>query len=538
MSHVDNPVMVAQPASPPDVWERLDARLERWADHLNPILVKETRQALKSHQFLITFMLLLLACWLWSVFAPVLLGPGFAYASKGADVLYGYLLILSVPLVLIVPFAAFRSLAAEQERNTYELLAISDLSARQIVTGKLGSAVVQIVLYLSAVAPCLAFTYLLRGIDIFTIMLVIYYALFGSLGLTMIALLIATLSTARFSQVMLSVALVIGLFWGWFFAVIAGWELTVESASWLGQGEFWYFNGLLLTVYVGYFALLLLAAAAGLGFVGELSSATLRIAMLLVVVGFTPWVTGLWLAENGDSDVLVAYASLVGVHWYVLAVLMTGESPHLSQRVRRSLPTSWSGQALFTWLQPGPGTGFCYAITNLMAVALLGTLGIGLAASFGRTAASNDFIEMAVFLWLGVCYVTIYLGLGHLLIRYFAQQTRHRMLAAVLIHGVLLAVATIGMTLVQLLLTGNEDYTLFQLPNGFWTVSFVCDGYDQSALVALIVIPVAALLTLLANFRIIGPELRRDPAAIPDRVAADDAEQHVPPEPAPESPWD
>ena len=40
-------------------------------DRLNPILVKETRQALKSRQFIITFMLLLTVAWLISVFGTI-----------------------------------------------------------------------------------------------------------------------------------------------------------------------------------------------------------------------------------------------------------------------------------------------------------------------------------------------------------------------------------------------------------------------------------------------------------------------------------
>ena len=38
-------------------------RLERLGDRFNPIVVKEVRQALKSRQFVLTFLLLLLAAW-------------------------------------------------------------------------------------------------------------------------------------------------------------------------------------------------------------------------------------------------------------------------------------------------------------------------------------------------------------------------------------------------------------------------------------------------------------------------------------------
>jgi len=42
------------------------AWLEAIADRANPILVKETRQALKSRQFVLTFLVVLIACWIAS----------------------------------------------------------------------------------------------------------------------------------------------------------------------------------------------------------------------------------------------------------------------------------------------------------------------------------------------------------------------------------------------------------------------------------------------------------------------------------------
>ena len=74
--------------------------------------------------------------------------------------LCGYFIILTIPVLIIVPFSAFRSLAAEREDGTFELLSITALSSRQIVTGKLGSAMLQMLIYYSALAPCIAFTYL------------------------------------------------------------------------------------------------------------------------------------------------------------------------------------------------------------------------------------------------------------------------------------------------------------------------------------------------------------------------------------------
>src|SRR5690606_27201107 len=63
--------------------KRWDAFLEWGSEYLNPILVKETRQALKSKQFAITFTLVLLAGWVWSLVAIIMRSPGIAYAPDG-----------------------------------------------------------------------------------------------------------------------------------------------------------------------------------------------------------------------------------------------------------------------------------------------------------------------------------------------------------------------------------------------------------------------------------------------------------------------
>ena len=137
-------------------WATIEALLDRVGDRLNPILVKEARQAMKSRQFVVTFSLLLICGWLWTVLFIAAGYPAIYYAPVGPGVLRGYFLVLSVPLLIVVPYAAFRSLAGEWEDGTFELLSITALSARQIVTGKLASAVLQMMVYYSALAPCTA----------------------------------------------------------------------------------------------------------------------------------------------------------------------------------------------------------------------------------------------------------------------------------------------------------------------------------------------------------------------------------------------
>lgn len=173
---------------------RLDTLARRFGERLNPLLIKECRQALKGRQFAATFALLLAGSWFWSLAGIAIIGPEAYYTPVGPTMFFGYYLLLAFPLVVIVPYGAFRSLAAECEDRTFELVSITTLGPRQIIAGKIGSAFIQMVVYLSAVSPCLAFTYLLRGIDIISAAVLMAYLILGSLALSLVSLLLATIA--------------------------------------------------------------------------------------------------------------------------------------------------------------------------------------------------------------------------------------------------------------------------------------------------------------------------------------------------------
>ncbi|MFM9116779.1 MAG: ABC transporter permease, partial [Planctomycetota bacterium] len=106
-------------------WAEWEVRLERAGEWLNPILVKEARQSLKSNHFSYSFMLLLLAAVVWSFLGLFYWSSSGSLASS-STMLSGYFFMLLFPLFLIVPFAAYRSLAAEREDGTFELMSITN----------------------------------------------------------------------------------------------------------------------------------------------------------------------------------------------------------------------------------------------------------------------------------------------------------------------------------------------------------------------------------------------------------------------------
>ena len=166
----------------------LVTRLERLGDRFNPIVVKEVRQALKSRQFVGTFLLLLLAAWAGSIFGVSYLGESIDYGSSAVTFYAGFLFALCAASLVIVPFSTFRSIVEERTETTLELLQITALSPVQIVRGKTLSAMVQVLVYYCAIAPFIAFTALLPGFDVVHVAFSLVMLLITALCFSMVAL--------------------------------------------------------------------------------------------------------------------------------------------------------------------------------------------------------------------------------------------------------------------------------------------------------------------------------------------------------------
>src|SRR6056297_2434646 len=209
MSTISPAATTPRPGGP--AWlAALDDWCLRFGDLVNPILVKETRQALKSRQFLITFSLLLVAAFGWTVVGSLMRMPQIYTAPTAPFMLVGYYVVLAVPMLLVVPLAAYRSLESELDDGTLELLSISILSPWQIVLGKLASAGLQMTLYFVALFPCVAFAYTLRGIDLPTLLIVMAFLFVSGGMLTVAALCFAPQSRSRSGRIF-SLLLVLGM---------------------------------------------------------------------------------------------------------------------------------------------------------------------------------------------------------------------------------------------------------------------------------------------------------------------------------------
>lgn len=495
--------------------------IDRASDWLNPILVKETRQSLKSRQFIATFLLMLVAAWLISVFGLLLSGTNIEVSAPGRGFFSAYYIVLAVAIYIVIPFGAFRSLLSERDLQTYEVLSITTLKPRQIVWGKLLSSFVQLFIYYSAITPFIAFTYLLKGIDVPTIAFVLIVGMVASLGVSMAALTVSTVARQRHWQVLLTLIVLGGLSLTFFFSLsmVIGFAMTQGFP--FDNEEFWWTLGAVLTFYIGYFGLLLQISVAQLTFDADNRSTGVRLALSSIFALALVWGGILLYQFPGffDNEVLVAGSVIIVLHLALFGLFAVTEPDVLSRRVRRGLRRFGPFRLVLAPLMPGGGRGLLYVLVHL---ATLWIFVAGVLHYFGGTIARSG-IATQTFI-SGLClYLVVYMSIGTALSRWARGVSGDfRPAHARVLTVLLLAVGAILPQLIHFFEFNNSALSaLFFITDPFSTLFRLADGHADSGMV-LSVLATAAFLGVALNLRALW-------GGVVEIVAA-----HVPP-PAPRS---
>jgi hypothetical protein len=498
----------------PGLWGWVDRQGNRLVDWLNPILVKEARQSLKSRQFLITFFSLLAASCFWTILGVVSHSPDVYYVPTGGELMVGYYLILAIPLIGMVPLAAHRSLAAEIEDDTFEMLVITKLSAMRIVMGKLNSAMLQMLVYFAAIVPCIAFSYLLRGVNLVTIAEVIGIVFFTALIITAFALLLATLGQNRAVQTlaMLTVLAVI------FFAEILCFAFCVEGLMWNRMGseaDTIMFTLVYMVIGMSCVVLFIKAAAARVAPITENRSTGLRWCMFAQQLLWIATIAhlGLWYS---DFEPINFGIMILGGYWLVMGTLMLSESSELSPRVQRGLPSTFAGRALLTWFNPGPSTGYIFAIsTGTIAAFSLGFFGVIIQAETPPRTNSLMFAALIV------GYLLSYLGIVRLIVMPIMLRFGSSLVVPAVTMPIVMLIACITPTVLSVITTGVPPYSYGELDaiNWAWTLSEAFRNNYNGALALLILL--AGLVITIANLFLLYKVVRYRRISVPERVLQD-----------------
>jgi ABC-type transport system involved in multi-copper enzyme maturation permease subunit len=512
-------------------------RAASWlADRCSPILLKECRQALKSRQFLWTFLLLLLATLLWSFFG-VSSQLATSANTSGLSMLVGYMTILTFPLFLIVPFAAFRSLASELDGETIQLLTITTMTPKQIINGKLVSSLLQMLLYLSVLVPCIAFTYLLRGVDLGEMFSFIGYQIVGSIALCSLGVMAAGLTKFTSGRWVIALGLL-------FLLILCTLGWTTFQGEMLGSAFFddtdgrSFINFIFLVVattgWVCY-----RAAAALISFPADDRSSKIRFALLIQHMVILGAFFGIRLARFGpitDDRQLTTLAAVFSAHyWLLMGSLICGENPGMSERVRRELPKSLLGQSFRGLLMPGPGRGYLFVLTQILGWATIFWL-IGVQADY-RTNQLFDFdflIQSASFFVGNAMHAIFYLSLSWLVVSWIRGKRRLSPFAGLLTMMFVFSLVSVFTFSLHNFVTSDaasgfdSNFSVLLSGNWWWWLSWLIETSqptgsfavvnDEALASAAIIVSLAAGALMVVCLMRACRELVAPAAAVPERV--------------------
>ena len=335
-----------------------------WRDwELNPIVVKELRQAVRSRA--VTIMLLLFLAGLFITSLGFLISQSFevdANLRLGGSMFSAFAGVLAFCSLLFIPLYLGIRVAVERQTFNQDLLYVSTLSPARIIFGKFLCGAYVTGLFFSACMPFMAFTNLLRGVDLPTVFFILAYLYLAVCAVNQGAIFLACLPVSLPVKILFAI---IGL---GFCVSLAG-SLVGYSFLMMEEGvgammshtAFW--SGMLTFLAV-------IVAVTGLFFVLSVAliappSANRALPVRLYLTG--AWlVTGLialgWFRSSGDSPYVSVWEFLSLILFLFALLVVISNADQFSLRVRRTIPANRFKRAFAFLFYNGAAGGLVWLV--------------------------------------------------------------------------------------------------------------------------------------------------------------------------------
>ena len=392
--------------------------LEKMNDRLNPIVVKELRQAVQG-KFLIVVVICFLCIQLLTMGIFLITDESISESfDAGLKIFRVLLWNLLTTCVLFVPaYTGFRLISERADANV-DLLFITTLRPRSIIWGKFLAAIILTVLLYSACMPFMTFTYLLRGIDLPSIFILLALDFVVVAVSIQCAILIGCIPANRDLKVVLGVVWLVIIFVGLnIITLFSMFLLDFGIGSQLDSWKFW--RGA-LGVLAGGGAFIGLLALLSIALISPLS--TNRALPVRIFVTATWLLTGIGAAiwSIGVNDFVPIWV------WGVVHILLhsiglfiaVSERESLGQRVRQTIPRRWLLRPLAFLFYSGAGGGVAWSSLTI-ALTLLSM--VGWLITFPHMETGNEMVLIGVLAVLGL-YTFSYVLAASLIRRRFLSD--------------------------------------------------------------------------------------------------------------------
>lgn len=346
-------------------------RFIEWVDDsLNPIVVKELRQALKG-RFIISVLFLFLTLQLTAMGFFLMdadIQSNFSLGRQVFTALSGFL--LGACILVIPAFAGYR-FAGERAETDLDFFFITTISPGGIIRGKFFATLIITALIFSACMPFMTFTYFLRGIDIPTIFVFLIAGFIMSGLAIQITLFLGSVPSSmhlRLLLVPLAGSILISLMTG-----TMGW---MEDFFRYGPGKSFFSRDFLVTAGISFYVLFLVFGFLHVLSVAFISPNTANRAFPVRLFVFFAWLSSGLLAGflgwvDHSSLPMETWAGLFSGLFSISLFMVVSEREEIGPRVAAAIPQKslWRIPAFLFF--SGAAGGVCYAVTMVFLTDLV-----------------------------------------------------------------------------------------------------------------------------------------------------------------------
>jgi hypothetical protein len=389
-------------------------RLDEFSDRISPIVVKEVRQFVRGREFLASFAISLTVALLIAFFGSTQAMAG--SRTTGVWTFSTLTACLALLGLAVVPMGAFTTLRSERLEQTLDLISLTTMSSRRIIVGKLGAQAVKLVTFFAVMAPFVATSFLLGGIDFVTIITAMFTVFLGSMWVAAAALFASTLFRSRLMSglafgVIAVVVLVLFsatrlLYYGLVVMGAPGYSAARAAAP--GASQWWTFGTLVVFALMTMTNLVLLAESR-LALATENRVSVLRVGFFAQFLLILAWaLTGLFRGTYAKVEGLEALTFVGALHLAVVAAFAVTEG--LTAQHPRVASPRWLRR--WRWLEfvLGPG-GNRAAVYVLLQMVMFVAAGAALGASV-------DEVRLLIAICGAICLLT---GVPALFVHRFAK---------------------------------------------------------------------------------------------------------------------
>ena len=401
------------------IFSNLKLHFTNWRHwEMNPVVVKELRQAVRSWAVTGTLLLFLLVLFCSAVIFFVTQSfDGSTNPRMGAQIFSTFSVILTGASLLFIPLYIGVRVAAERQESDLDLLYISTLSPARIIRGKFFCGAYVTLLFFSACMPFMTFTNLLRGVDLPSVFFVLLCLFLIVCCAVQAAIFLACLPISKVLKILLGIGAAIVTFW-----LVAMLTFGISELMMQGVGSMMSNRGFWLTFFT--VASVIFAAALLLHFlsIALISPASANRALPVRVYMTIIWLVGAavslsWVLHQADARYILPWAMVSFIVFSVSLIVIVSNNDTLSLRVQRTIPERLPLRGLAFLFYNGAAGGLVWAAL-LMGATFVFMWSVLASHRFKTNSLDSD--ELVSILYssaASLCYAFDYAFVGLLLHR-------------------------------------------------------------------------------------------------------------------------